>query len=194
MASNYGPHFGVRRWDEDMAVREGRYKTPATGNPLLLGTAVEIDFAAPGFMKQCGANRPLESGVAGLLIYEDQFLHNMSQAATINAPTRSDTAYLAYAGVGRYAVIGGGAGSKFWFKNLAARTLPDGFQFPALSPVAGLGAAGVALGAFLGWNGTQWATIAPGAGGARPAGAWFRVVTLNDAAATCEVVLLGDGA
>lgn len=193
MASNYGPHFGVRRWDEDVAIREGRLKTPATGNQLLLGTAVEEDFANPGFLKQAVANRPLESGVSGLLLYEDQFL-STGQFGTINAPGRQDTAYLAYAALGRYAVLAGGAGSKFWFRNVAARTTPDGFSFPALTPVAGLGAAGVALGDFLGWNGTQWAVIAAGVGGARPAGAWFRVVTVNDAASTCEVVLLGDGA
>lgn len=192
MASNYGPHFGVRRWDEDMAIREGRFKTPMTGSQLLLGTAVEVDFANPGFLKQSATGVALRSGVSGLLIYEDQFLAT-GPFASINQPVRQDTAYLAYAALGRYAVLGGGAGSKFWFRNVAARTTPDGYSFPALTPVAGLGAAGVALGDYLGWNGTQWATVGAAAA-ARPAGAWFQVVTLNDAASTCEVVLLGDGA
>lgn len=184
MASNYGPHFGVRRLDEDMAVREGRFKTPATGSQLLLGTGVELDFTNPGFMRQAAAGRLLEPGVAGILIYEDQFLHKGSGAASIDANGRGDTADLAFAGVGRYAVLTTGAGIKVWFKNVPARTLPDGKTFPALTPVAGLGSGGVALGAYLGWNGTQWATVAAAAD------AWFRVVTLNDAAASLEAVLL----
>jgi len=190
MASNYGPHFGVRRWDEDVAIREGRFKTPTTGDRLLLGTAVEIDFDAPGFMKASDDGVTLRSGVSGLLIYEDQFLVT-GPIGTINAPYRQDTSYLAYAQLGRYAVIAGGAGSKFWFRNVDARTTPDGFPFPAIEPVAGLGAGGVANGDFLGWNGTQWETTGPHSA-ARPAGSWFQVVSLNDAAKIIEVTLLGD--
>jgi len=189
MASNYGPHFGVRRWDEDMAIREGRFKTPATGSQLLLGTAVAIDFANDGFMKQGANGEVLRSGISGLLIYEDQFLVT-GPVGSINSPLRFDTAYLAYAQLGRYAVIGGGAGSKFWFRNVAARTLPDGTPMAAINPVSGLGAAGVVLGDYLGWNGTQWHVT--GAAGARPAGSWFQVVKVDDGAAFCEVTLLGD--
>lgn len=184
MASNYGPHFGVRRWDEDMATREGRFKTPVGGSRLLIGTAVELDFATPGFMKQAVANRKVEPGVSGLLIYEDQFLHKGSGAASIDATGRVDTRDLAYAARGRYAILTTGAGCKFWFKDVAAYTSPDGFVQPALSPVAGLAAGDVDLGEFLGWNGTQWAVTVT------EADAWFRVVTVNDAAASCEAVLL----
>lgn len=196
MASNYGPHFGVRRWDEDVAIREGRYKTPATGNPLLLGTAVAIDFANPGFMKQAGAEVPCRSGVNGLLIYEDQFLAN-GPIGSINQTVRRDTSQNAFAQLGRYAVIAGGAGSKFWFKNLAARVLPDGTNFPALVPVTGLGVDNgdtVELGDYLSWSGTAWHVAAGNdyatAGDTLPAAAWFQVVTLNSAANSCEVTLV----
>lgn len=182
MASNYGPHFGVRRLDEDMAIREGRFKTPATGSALLLGTAVELDFTNPGFMRQAAAGRRVEPGVAGILIYEDQFLHKGSGAASIDATGRVDTSDLAYAGVGRYAVVTTGSGVKCWFKNVAARTAPDGKAYPAITPVAGLAA--LALGAYLGWNGTQWAAVAA------EADAWWRVVSLNTGAASLEAVLL----
>lgn len=188
MGSNYGPHFGVRRWDEDMATREGRFKTPASGSPLLIGSAVEVDFANPGYMKQAAANAVLRPGVAGLLIWEDQFLQ-YGPIGSINSPLRRDTSQLAYAMLGKYAVITTGDGCKFWFKNVAARSTPDGYAFPAITPVAGLGSAGVALGDFLGWNGTQWATVGP-ASGAPPATAWFQVVSLNDAASTLEATLL----
>jgi hypothetical protein len=188
MASNYGPHFGVRRLDDNNATREGRYKTPASGNRLLLGTAVEMDFANAGYMKQSANASTLKTGVSGLLIYEDQFLAN-GPIGTINAPVRWDTTFNAYAQLGRYAVITSGAGIKVWFTNVPERVLPDGFTFPAISPVDGLGAAGIALGDYLGWNGTQWASIGAYTEAA-PAGAWFQVVTLNDAAATLEATLL----
>lgn len=188
MASNYGPHFGVRRWDEDMATREGRFKLPTTGSRLLIGTAIEIDFANPGYLKQSASGVKPRSGVAGLLIYEDQFLVN-GPMGSINSPLRVDTSQLAFAQLGRYAVLTTGAGCKFWYKNVAARTTPDGFAFPALSPIAGLGSGGVALGDYLGWNGTQFATVAA-ATAAQPDTAFFQVVTLNDDAASCEVTLL----
>lgn len=188
MASNYGPHFGVRRADEDMAQREGRQKTPTTGSPLLLGSAVEIDFANPGFMKQSASGATSRPGIAGLLIWEDQFLVN-GPLGSINSPLRQDTAQLAYAALGKYAVILTGAGCKFWFKNNAQRTQLDGYVVPAITPVAGLGSAGIANGDYLGWNGTQWASIAP-ATDAQPAAAWFQVVSLNDSASYLEAVLL----
>lgn len=188
MASNYGPHFGVRRWDDDMATREGRFKTPATGPRLLIGSAVELDFAAPGYMKQSASGALPRSGVCGLLIYEDQFLTN-GPLGSINSPLRVDSSQLAFAALGRYAVLTTGAGCKFWFKNNPARTTLDGYSFPAINPVAGLGSGGVALGDFLGWNGTQWATVGA-AGSAAPDTAFFQVVTLNDAAASLEVTLL----
>lgn len=184
MASNYGPHFGVRRLDEDMATREGRLKTPVAGAALLLGTAVDQDFAAPGFMRQAPAARKVEPGVAGILIYEDQFLHKGSGSASIDATGRVSTHDLAYAGKGRYAVLTTGAGIKVWFRNVAARTGEDGFATAAITPVVGLGSGGVNLGDFLGWNGTAWAVTAT------EADAWFRVVSVNDAAASLEAVLL----
>lgn len=188
MASNYGLHFGVRRLDENNATREGRYKTPASGNPLLIGSAVELDFANAGFMKQCAANDTLRTGVSGLLIFEDQFLQ-YGPIGSIDSPIRNDTAFLSYAMLGKFAVITAGAGIKVWFTNVPARTLPDGYSFPAISPVAGLGSAGVALGDFLGWSGTQWTTVGA-AGSAAPASAWFQVVSLNDAAGTLEATLI----
>lgn len=191
MASNYGLHFGVRRWDEDVAIREGRYKTPTTGSKLLTGSCVEIDFAAPGYMKQGVNNCSSRVGVSGLLIWEDQFLQ-LGPIGSINAPLRQDTALLAYAALGKYAVIAHGPGSKFWFRNVPERVLPDNYDFPAVVPVAGLGpdhGSSVALGDFLGWNGTQWATVATADEGAHPT-AWMQVVTLNDAAASLEATLL----
>lgn len=191
MASNYGPHFGVRRLDEDMAIREGRFKTPVAGDALLLGTAVEVDFAAPGFLKQAVDGRALEPGVAGILIYEDQFLHKGSGAGSIDATGRVDTSDLAFAGKGRYAVLTTGAGIKCWFKNVAERTGPDGFVYPAIEPVEGLDTGDVDPGDFLGWNGTQWSVQrADNATAFTAADAWWRVLTVNDGAASCEAVLL----
>ena len=171
-----------------MATREGRFKTPTTGSRLLIGTAIEIDFANPGYLKQGGAGARPVPGVSGILIYEDQFLVN-GPMGSINSPLRVDSSQLAFAQLGRYAVLTTGAGCKFWFKNVASRTTPDGFPFPAISPVAGLGSGGVALGDYLGWNGSQWATVGA-AGSAAPDTAFFQVVTLNDSAASLEATLL----
>jgi hypothetical protein len=159
MASNYGPHFGVRRLDDDNATREGRYKTPATGNRLVLGTAVEMDFAAAGYMKQSPNASPLKTGVSGLLIYEDQFLA-FGPFGTINAPVRYDTTYMAYAQLGRFAVITSGAGIKVWFTSVRAAFC------------SGTTSGGTAL------NGPPWARRAvhnPSARGCR----WCRSMTLR---------------
>jgi hypothetical protein len=73
MASEYGLNFGFRRSDESVRVSEGRFRTPVTGNALLIGTAVKIDPANPGYLVACAANDPLVPGVAGLLVQEENF-------------------------------------------------------------------------------------------------------------------------
>ncbi len=71
MASEYGLNFGFRRSDESVRVSEGRFKTPATGAALLIGTAVQIDPANEGYLKPCAANAALVPGVAGILVQEE---------------------------------------------------------------------------------------------------------------------------
>ena len=74
MASDYGLNFGFRRSDESMATREGRFKTPAAGDPLLIGTAVEIDPATPGYLKASAAAAAAVSGLRGILVQEESHL------------------------------------------------------------------------------------------------------------------------
>ncbi len=188
MASNYGPHFGVRRLDEDIAIREGGYKTPASGSELVHGSAVEINFAAPGFMKQCADAAPLRTGISGLLISEDSFL----RASSIDKAPRSDITDLAYVSKGKYAVITSGPGIRVWFRNVAASTGIDSHSFPEISLITGLGSGGVDLGDYLEWDATagEFVSVAAEADGSPPPTAWMQVVELNDAASYCEATLL----
>jgi hypothetical protein len=134
MASDYGLNFGFRRSDESMATREGRFKTPASGTALLLGTAVELDAATPGYLKQCAAAAPPQTGLRGLLVQEESHLiGSVFQAA----PGLGHDSYdLGTAKKDQLSVMWAGVGTK------AAVTLLD--------------LTGVAVGNKLGWDGAKW--------------------------------------
>lgn len=146
MASDYGLNFGFRRSDESLRLSEGRFKTPV-GSALKLGTAVEIDSASPGYLKQCAANRAAVPGYTGLLLQEENHIRG----------TYDDMGYDSYdMGVAlpdKLSVITSGAGVKVWFKNTGAETRADG---RSISAVTLFTAAGLAVGESLGWDGSKW--------------------------------------
>jgi hypothetical protein len=181
MASNYGPNFGIRRADEHQAIREGRFKTPATGTQLVLGTCVEVDPAAAGFMRQAAAGVNARPGVTGLLISEDQFLQSIFSGAA-GQVQGYDFYQLNRAPLGKYAVILSGNGCKVWLKNTTTRTYM-GRTIPGLTMFAGT----PVIGDQLGWNGTAWATTATAGDG------FMEVVQIKPAAGPAtylEAVLL----
>jgi hypothetical protein len=150
MASDYGLNFGFRVSDETRRNAEGRFKTPATGAALLMGTAVQVDPASEGFMKACAANAAIVPGFAGILLQEEGHL------PSIYDPQVTDSASLGVAKKNVYSVITTGAGVKVWLKNTEAQTREDGRTVAAVT-IATL--TGVAVGDQLGWDGTTWAKV-----------------------------------
>jgi hypothetical protein len=175
MASDYGLNFGFRRSDESVRVSEGRFRTPATGNALLMGTAVQIDAAAPGFLKVCAANAPIVPGVAGLLLQEEVHIRGIYDLDVI------DSFSLSVAKKNTLSVVTTGAGTKVWLKNSDAQNRIDG---RAISGVNIVDVTGVALGDTLGWNGTRWAKTTDATA------AWMTVTAVTTATGYVEGVLL----
>jgi hypothetical protein len=139
-----------------MAWAEGRYKTPAGGSALKLGTAVEIDPANAGYLKVSATGQTPVTGYHGLLVQEDSHL------STLYDRPWKDTADLGLAKKDTLAILRGGAGTKVWLKNTAQYTSPDGTVTPA---VAMFTQGSIAVGENLTWNGTLWVE----------GGAWMRV-------------------
>lgn len=146
MASEYGLNFGFRRSDESLRLSEGRLKTPV-GATLRIGTAVELDPATPGYLKQCAANARPVPGQHGLLVQEENFLMGTYDVVGYdsfdNGLSKPNT----------LSVVTSGAGVKVWYKNTTGATRADG---RVTSTVTMFTAAAVALGDRLGWDGTKW--------------------------------------
>ena len=176
MASDYGLNFGFRRSDESMATREGRFKTPVAGNPLLQGSAVELDPATPGYLKASAASAPPMTGLRGLLVQEESHI-----LSSVFAPTPGlghDSIDLGFCKKDQLSVMWAGVGTKVWFKNTVAYS--RGTRSKAAVDIVDL--TGVVVGDNLGWNGTKWAEAA-----GLPT-AWL-TVTLVSGTTYCEAVV-----
>ena len=174
MASDYGRNFGFRRSDETVRVSEGRFRTPATGAALLIGTAVEIDPDNPGYLKACAANAPLIPGVAGLLVQEEAHLLSVFQSDLV------DSYSLGVAKRNQLSVITTGAGTKVWFKNTPAENRIDGRDVTGVTIAT---TTGLTLGSTVGWDGTKWVAATGDA-------AWMTVTDVNADGGYFEGVLL----
>lgn len=151
MASDYGLNFGFRVSDETRRSSMGRVKTPKTGPQLLQGTAVEVDTANPGYLKQSAANPHPLTGYCGLLVQEEAW------DKPIYGPEYIDSFSLGFTYPNRLSVITNGPGTKVWYKNTAAQTRADGRAIPAVSMFL---STAVAVGRGLAWNGTQFVDVA----------------------------------
>lgn len=148
MASDYGLNFGFRRSDESVATREGRFKTP-TDADLLIGTAVEIDPATPGYLMQSAANPEPVSGLRGLLVQEENHIASVFEVAPLLGHDSYD---LGTAKRDQLSVMWAGIGTKVWFKNTAEYT--RGNRTKAAVQMVDL--TGVSVGDGLTWDGSQW--------------------------------------
>lgn len=174
MASDYGLAFGFRKSDESVRVAEGRFRTPVSGSALLLGTAVMIDAAAPGYLKTAPANEPLVTGFSGLLVQEEIQFRSIYEIDIL------DSFSLGVAKKDRLSVITSGAGTKVWFKNGASSTRADGRSISAVNIWV---TTGVVVGDYLGWNGTAWAKTTTAVE------QWMRVTQADTAGGYVEAVL-----
>ncbi len=145
MASNYGLNFGFRRTD-DVAVREGRLRTPAVGT-FRQGTLVQFDPAAPGYLKACPSGAVGDGGTVGLLIQEEAHI------LSIYGTSHIDTFALGNTKPNTLSAIWSGSGVKLWLKNTAIQTRADGRVIAAVQMVD---LTGVAILDFLTWDGTKF--------------------------------------
>lgn len=177
MASDYGNNFGFRVSDESRRSSMGRVKTPATGAVLLQGTAVEIDPAVAGYLKQSVSGVKPRTGTAGLLVQEESWNSSIYEAEGF------DSFSLGVTKKNTLSVITNGPGTKVWFRNTAAQTRADGRSITAVTMFV---ATGVAVGRGWIWNGTAWAD-----GGADPtiATSYGEVVYYDAARGYVEVML-----
>jgi hypothetical protein len=123
----YTRNFGMRGFEN--VIRDGRFRVPATGNPLVIGSPVQLDSANPGRLVQCAA-AAVPGQNAGVVVFEHIIYRSDTLVTHIDAPY--DTVPL-----GQYAQMMHGPGAKVWFRNTAAKTLYDGRVRAAVTPVAG---------------------------------------------------------
>jgi hypothetical protein len=179
MASDYGLNFGFRRSDESVAVREGRLKTPVAGDPIRLGTLVQFDPSAAGYLKQCADDQIGEGATVGLLVQEE--IWNRSIYETMHL----DSFGLGVAYRGRPSVIVAGAGTKVWFKNTGASTRADGRVIAAVSMVD-LTTSSPAILDYLKWDVSALQFVK----GSGPTDSMLRLTAIDVAGGTCEAVLI----
>lgn len=121
----YSRNFGFRGFQN--LVRNGRHKTPATGNttvantlalgaPVTIGTNGEIALAG-----NAASPAPTPGALSGVLVYE----HIQFQGVDPNLTTYVDAPF-DIAPLGRYAQVVQGKGVKVWLKNTSDVTLYDG--------------------------------------------------------------------
>lgn len=122
----YTRNFGMRSFEN--IVRTGRFRVPASGTPLKIGSPVMIDPANPGRLKAAVVNADPIAG-CGVLVYEH--IQNKSDALT----TVSDAPYDVVP-LGQYAQMVHGPGAKVWFRLTADRTLYDGRTQTGYNPFA----------------------------------------------------------
>lgn len=175
MASDYGLNFGFRRSDESMATREGRFKTPATGNALRIGTVVELDAATPGYLKQSATNPAPVSGLRGLLVQEESHITGLFDMVG------HDSYDLGLAKLDQLSVMWAGVGTKVWFRNTAAYSRA-GRTKPAVTIVD---LTGVAVGDQLAWDGAKYIKT----NGTTLTNGLLTVTAVSTATGYCEAVV-----
>ena len=115
---SYSRNFGMRSFEN--IVRNGRFRAPKSGDPIVIGAPVILDPATPGFFKAATA-AAAPNAAAGIALYEHIQAKGVdtSLVSTHDAPFNQVPA-------GQYAQIIHGKGAKVWFKNTADKTLYDG--------------------------------------------------------------------
>jgi hypothetical protein len=141
-------------------VREGRFRAPASGTALVLGTLVQIDGSDTDRIEQAtaaagvgvGGSGDVRTDLCGILWYEHD-------SQTFNSPPFGGAAGLLpqdldTAPNNRMVQVLHGAGTKVWLRNTAANTTEPGLNYDsdrdAVTMVDSI--SGVTVGELLGWN------------------------------------------
>lgn len=124
----YTRNFGFRSFEN--IVRDGRHRVPRDSGGYLLGTAVTVDPAAPGFLTRPGANDD-PTQLSGLVLFE----HIQYQGVDPWLTSPQDPPF-DLAPAGQYAQMIHGIGLKVWFRDVGDKTLYDGREQVNTSPLA----------------------------------------------------------
>lgn len=145
----YTRNFGMRSFEN--VVRAGRFRVPANndatgpgseGGLFLIGTAVKLDSANPGFLTRPDAAE-VPSPACGVVVYE----HIQRMGVDPLTATAQDFEVVP---AGQYAQVMRGPGVKVWFKNTESALSYDGRTRDGRALVDGLGATPtVSVGDFL---------------------------------------------
>lgn len=185
-------NFGMRRFTN--LVREGRFRAPASGTELRLGTCVEIDSSDTDRVRQATAAAISGGGdtttdFVGILWYEHD-------SQTFNSPPFGGAAGqlpqdLDTAPNGRMVQVLHGPGAKVWFRNTEENTTEPGLNYDAtraaVTMVDGLGGAtpSVEVGDLLGWNTSGYWAVTTTA-----TEAVLRVTNVDNDLNTCDAELI----
>lgn len=110
-------------------VRDGRFRVPKTGTPLLIGAPVTLDTANAGYLKLATAGETPSPG-CGVVVFE----HILFQGVDPNLTTNVDAPFNRVP-LGQYAQMMHGVGTKVWYRNTTAHPLYDGRQRDAVTVV-----------------------------------------------------------
>lgn len=174
--SDYGFNFGFRNTLEDAAVREGRWKIPATaeGRKIRQGDLVTHDSANPGFVKLAPTGAKPEVGVTGLCIQSSGWYPDIHSVGVVDSHGREKTKP-------GLTAVHSGAGIKIWVKNTAKKSFPDGREIPAQDRLSGA----VAVGNFVSWDATTQTFV----GAAEDTNAVGKIVLASADGKSAEIVL-----
>lgn len=155
-------NFGFRRFTN--IVREGRLRSPASGDPLRIGTFVEQDPNDPDRIREAtltaiGGGGDVRLNKCGILLYEhdSQTYNDPRFGAAANQLVQD----LWWVPNNRMVQVITGPGVKVWFRNTAEDTTEPGLNFPntreEVIMVDGLSLATptVTVGELLGWDDTN---------------------------------------
>ena len=144
----YSRNFGFRSFEN--IIRDARFRVPADApdGGYMIGTAVAVDDATPGYFRVAGAGEA-PTPLCGIVLYE----HILgAQGVDPNLTTTSDPPFN-MAPAGRYAQMIHGPGTKVWFRNTADRPMYDGRMLAGIDIVDlgddGAGNPALAVGDFL---------------------------------------------
>lgn len=175
-------NFGMRRFTN--LVREGRFRAPATGTELMLGTLVQIDAADTDRIQQAdadlgdgvgiGGGGDVRQNLCGILWYEHD-------SQTFNSPAFGGAAGLLpqdlnTAPNGRMVQVLHGPGTKVWLRNTVLDATEPGLNYasdrPAVTMVDSIGT--VSVDDLLGWDPLGYWKVT-----ALPEEAFLRVTALD---------------
>lgn len=113
---SYSRYFGMRSFEN--VVRDARFRVPRDGDPMKIGSPVQLDDDNPGQLMQAAAAAGPGAN-SGLLIFEH--IQNKSDQLTTVYDSPYDQVPL-----GQYAQMMHGPGTKVWFMNVKAKVMYDG--------------------------------------------------------------------